>query len=1058
MQRILNLIIAIFITYSVYAQEAVLTGQIGHNSMITSTQFSPNGLFLASTSIDNTIKLWDIKTHRLIRTFNGHSNAVRSVVFTPDSKFILSASLDKSVIMWDIETGKKIREYDKHNGGVSALAISPNGNLIASGSWDKTIIVWSTTTGKVAQMLTGHNELITDLKFSNDGAKLASASDDNSIIVWDILSGNQIYRKTNHYGEVKYIAFTPDGAKLISQSIDNSIIVYNANSGQQIEKIIVPDAPNGRPQLVNSIVCTPNGSKYISIINGEKFAFWNSQNYQIVDEQKTSLNKLTALSISPKESILAAAEGNKIYLFNYHTKAQPTEIGGYSSIVSSVDVSKDAKMLVSGNRDKTVRLWDINSGRYLAVFSGHEEAVETVQFSKDNKLIVSAGRDNTIRTWDISDISAPAAKNVFKGHTDNVTCIDVRIDSKYIASGSSDKTVKMWKTETGEIVRSFIGHRSMIHAVSMSNDGKWLVSGSWDGEVIVWDIDGNIQKVSIKAHQGNVWAVKFAPDNRTLITGGADNKVKIWDAVTGQLINTLSGHSDYVKSIAISPDGQLIASGGWDSKIILWDLRSGTKIQTLEGHKNYLRSVSFSSDGAYLVSGSSDTQMKIWDYASGTELLSVITFTDSEDFVVTTPSGYFDGTPSGIKKALHFVKGTEVIPLDAFFEQRFTPNLWARVIAGEDFEQDRPVNFKLPPEVNIISPKRGFAPQSPKITISIEAVDKGGGVDEVRLYQNNKLVASTERGFKPISQQINKKIVDFNVQLVPGMNQFTAVAFNSERTESSPAILVINYATSNWQSNLHILAIGINSYRNTVYNLNYALTDAESFVKSVKKGSKKLYRKTNVHFIADEDATKENIEQAFAEIKQEAAPRDVFMFFYAGHGVMNEATEGDKSDFFFIPHDVTQMYGSNEMLRQKGISSDELMEWSKEIKAQKQLLLIDACQSGGAIDMIAQRGVAEQKALMQLARSTGTAVIASSGTEQVASEFKELGHGVFTYSIIEALDGKADGGKHDGLISLSELKSYIDERVPELTQKYRGQTQYPTGYVRGQEFPVVIVD
>jgi uncharacterized caspase-like protein len=95
--------------------------------------------------------------------------------------------------------------------------------------------------------------------------------------------------------------------------------------------------------------------------------------------------------------------------------------------------------------------------------------------------------------------------------------------------------------------------------------------------------------------------------------------------------------------------------------------------------------------------------------------------------------------------------------------------------------------------------------------------------------------------------------------------------------------------------------------------------------------------------------------------------------------------------------------------------------------------------------------------MAQLARSAGVVVLAASGTQQYAAEFKDLGHGVFTYSIIEGLSGNADGGKRDGMITVTELKAWIEDQVPELTMQYRGEAQYPTGYIKGQDFPVKVV-
>jgi uncharacterized caspase-like protein len=234
--------------------------------------------------------------------------------------------------------------------------------------------------------------------------------------------------------------------------------------------------------------------------------------------------------------------------------------------------------------------------------------------------------------------------------------------------------------------------------------------------------------------------------------------------------------------------------------------------------------------------------------------------------------------------------------------------------------------------------------------------------------------------------------------------------------------------------------------------LNYATADATSFKEAIEKGGSSIFNKTNVIFIGDDKATKDGISAELEKIKTAANPKDVFIFYYAGHGVLNE-----KKEFFLVPHDVTQLYGQDEALVQKGLSANQLQQFSKDIKAQKQLFILDACQSAGALDQIvAARGAAEEKAIAQLARATGTHWLTASGSEQFASEFSQLGHGTFTYVLLEALSGKADKGG-DKKITVKELDAYLQEQVPEITAKYKGTPQYPASYGFGNDFPIGVV-
>jgi uncharacterized caspase-like protein len=144
------------------------------------------------------------------------------------------------------------------------------------------------------------------------------------------------------------------------------------------------------------------------------------------------------------------------------------------------------------------------------------------------------------------------------------------------------------------------------------------------------------------------------------------------------------------------------------------------------------------------------------------------------------------------------------------------------------------------------------------------------------------------------------------------------------------------------------------------------------------------------------------------------------------------------------------------VLREKAIAAAELMKFSMQIPALKQLFILDACHSGGALNALATRGDGREKAIAQLARSTGTFFLTAAQDAQFANEVGNLKHGLFTYALLEILEGKVqtDG---DNKITVNEMKAYVEERVPELSQQFRGTPQYPTGYSFGQDFPILIL-
>ena len=231
-------------------------------------------------------------------------------------------------------------------------------------------------------------------------------------------------------------------------------------------------------------------------------------------------------------------------------------------------------------------------------------------------------------------------------------------------------------------------------------------------------------------------------------------------------------------------------------------------MQTFKGHTGNITSATFLNEGKYLISASTDNTLKFWDIATGSELITLIILGD-EDWAAVTPDGRFDGSLNGLKK-LHYSQGMKTIPLDAFFEQFYTSRLLSRVLWGEDVIATHPVldlskQIKLPPLVEIVSPKSEQSFSANQLTITVKTTNQGGGIDEIRLYQNSKLVDKTIRGFQLSTEQDTYIISSFNVILVAGRNEFRATAFNQDRTESEPAVIRIELTAPKPTADFYII-------------------------------------------------------------------------------------------------------------------------------------------------------------------------------------------------------------------------------------------------------------
>ena len=348
------------------------------------------------------------------------------------------------------------------------------------------------------------------------------------------------------------------------------------------------------------------------------------------------------------------------------------------------------------------------------------------------------------------------------------------------------------------------------------------------------------------------------------------------------------------------------------------------------------------------------------------------------------------------------------------------------------------------------------------VQLTLEAQDTGGGLRDIGLYHNGKRIQADGPSNRSTLDGLPLEILRYTVSLTPGENRLRAQAANDKQTIGTPAELTVKFNGVQATSTLHLLTIGLNRYQNPRYNLTYCVPDADSCAEAFAKRAPGLFAEVKTYALRDAEATKPKIAETFAAIAKAAKPSDVFIFCYAGHGVMGEKPDGKPGDnglFYFVTHDVTDMGGASSvaMLASKGVSETDIATWCTNISARKQIMLLDTCQSGGLVATYAMRGVAEEKAIKMLSRATGTAIIASTGAEAYARESREVGHGIFTQCILDGIiETRADANK-DNQITFLELYTYLQLAVPELSQKYTNTPQYPQGHLNGQDFPIGIV-
>jgi len=472
--------------------------------------------------------------------------------------------------------------------------------------------------------------------------------------------------------------------------------------------------------------------------------------------------------------------------------------------------------------------------------------------------------------------------------------------------------------------------------------------------------------------------------------------------------------------------------------------------------------VSFSSDGRILASGSYDKTIKLRDVKSGKLLVTLYSFPDAS--LALTPEGYFSGT-GNYKDYVHFVDFStfKVYDFDQFAERFYRPELVTLALAGGKLPKTESISSivarKPAPEVRILSPEDGFKTSSDTLNLKVRLINQGGGIGDIVVKINGIAVAGSST--RSIKARRDKLTLSFTLKLKEGENKVEVIAYNKDRSMYNHEKLRVfsDYKLS--APDLYALVVGIDKFRNEELNLKYAVKDATLFANTLRDVASPLFRKVKVVLLTKpEETTKEAIEKAFERIGKEVKANDYFIFYAATHGDVSSFDDG-REIFFLITSNV--LFYDPQNLEKSAISHPELVNLIAKIPAQNKVIVLDACHSGeaGRKIMLALaetqkltfiRGMDTKTAIEILRKAAGGSVFtASQSVENALEGFK--GHGLFTYTLVEGLKGKADANG-DGFVKLDELKSYVEEKVFERSKEIFRKQQVPYISIGSFDFPV----
>jgi WD40 repeat protein/uncharacterized caspase-like protein len=1105
----------------------VLTDLKGNDNFVYTAEFSPERKTFLTVSFDSTVKIWDASTGDMIHELQGHKDAVWGAHYSKDGKKIVSCSRDNTAKIWDAQTGKLLRDLTGHESFIQNASFTEDGQRVATASYDKSVRVWDVNSGSAIQVIKHHKGFVYSAMFSRDGKQLVTASGDSTARIFDVQTGRLMYELTGHRHQVWAAEYSADNKWIATASFNGEVKIWNASNGKLAYNL------DGHTAAVWHLRFSPDDKWLVSASDDKTFKVWDVFTGKLlVNTVAHKAGVKTAFFSHDGKRIVTCSEDKTAKIWDATSGKLLMNLSGNATSLYSVQTSPNGKHVLLASGDNSAKIWDINEAKIIEEFKGHTDSIHKALFSPvtaddpvGGKHVLTISADKTAKLWHVKNGNLLAD---LKRHSAGVTSAAYSSDGKLIATGSNDNTAKLWDASNGTFLRDLKGHLAPLWAVAFSSDGKLLVTTSKDGTAKVWEI-GTGKIVADLKHASydrpeifNRVTAEFSPDNARLVTTGVDSLAVVWDIVSGKPVLKLAGHGMQLSSAKFSADGKKIITASFDKTAKIWDATTGSLLNDLKGgHSFYVKSAEFTSDGTKAITISRDNTVKVWDISTGAilnnfssnngssfwtgeaeyasftpdgknlitasgksavsiwdtktgDLLYTFFTANGSDYLVLDKDGRYDGTEAA-KKLLYFSCGTEVISLEQVKGRLWVPNLASRVM-----QRDVISNAKLS-DLNICA----YAPQ-------VEMKDRGhniyefnikprvGGLGETVLYVNNIEV----KRYKPSELQKNGsdyvltvKKDDLKNLFVPGSQNYVQVkSFVASNDVSSRGVGVTEEteAKSTAIPKLYAIIIGVSDYKGEGLDLKYAAKDANDISKALNISASKLLGKENVfiyNLTTDKERyrlpEKKSIRDLFAEIGKLSTPNDVLMVFFAGHGVV----EGEQKQFYFLTADATVSSVTPTELKEVGIGVEEMMEWMKpaNIKAQKRILVMDACHSGSAINQMVTIGqdkgytaarsddkIAELKQIDKLNEKSGMYILAASASNQSAYELSRYSQGLLTYSLLKVIKTHPELLEQNKFLNVSNWFNQAVKVVGDIVRE--SNLRQEPQLITTTNFPIGVVD
>lgn len=1086
-------------TSRVFLDSSLLKTAQFYRSSIIDADLSADGKYIVTTHRDSLIKIWETSSGRLLYRTRNPDEAFIFCRFTASGKEVVVSSASNDAWVIETTTGKTRHLLKGHTDRAFSICPSPDGKEVLTGSFDKTARLWDIRSGKLLQTFSGSAGWILTVQFSPDGKHVLTGSLDGMIRLWDKQSGKMLKEITKAGIDISKLseketeelylfmkaAFSPDGTRIAAASVSGKAVVTDVSSGKEIARL------EGISSLVINPVYHPAG------------------------------RLLAAIHVSPDEK-----EKSKTMIWDMQTGKLPYNLSGYEGMVTELQFSPDSNYIAGACSDSAARIWTVNDGRLLYTFRGHTDPVYKIYFTPDSKYLLTHSFNSTGKIWNLESGESTGLIRHPNYEKNKYGIYRVRVSGSgkyFVTTYYDDYRTDVMETATGKTVASLEVKRDSLKNV-LPDPLDRFIAYTQRNEICLQDLRTGAVKRIPSGRAKDINAMSWSHDGRLLVTSTPDSTVQLWsvgtsleELATGKLVQQFKNVNASASELLFSPDNKYFILRGFDSTIRVRETAGNRLLHTFKETSLGFYTSRFTADGKYLVTQSFDNRLKVWDMQTGTCITDIpvryldayilhprlpellvdnkfsldnyrfgdsaprlrIFTTGPEDFLVMDSNGRYDGTTAA-RKSLYLVCNNEIVELEQVKDQLWVPDLAERITKGET------IGSKSIAELNICD----FSPKLETLkpdgnAFRFKVIPRRGGLGETVLYING----IEARRYQP--NQLKKTGKDYELivrrEELAGLfvagkeNRVTAKAYTAGNTVSSRGAIVRSNEEQKKavSPNLYAVMIGVSDYKGDELDLQYAAKDATDISGALAAAARNLLNTDGKEHVFLYNLTtardryllpeKKSIQKTLGEIAAKATANDVLLIFFAGHGIM--AGEGDKKQFYFLTADASTL-ATTDAVKEVGISTAELSDWMKPqlLKAQKRILIFDACNSGQAIKDFVKLGADDQqylaarnddksrlvKAIDKLNEKSGLFILSASASDQSAYEMGRYAQGLLTYSLLKAIKQQPDILEDGKYLDVSRWFNAAEKTVTEIARE-TGARQEPQ-IVSTTNFNIGLVD